>query len=79
MGQDMKRGSLYCTLKMFEHLHEFKGLYRELKHHTYVRTKPQVTEKINEVKVKKAVDIYNSIEDVLKGPSDRPQICNTKA
>ncbi|GFN97800.1 hypothetical protein PoB_002430600 [Plakobranchus ocellatus] len=61
-------------------VHEFKGCCPELKHHAYVRTKPQVIDKIKkEVIVKKVGEIYSSNEDVLEGPSNRRQIYNIKA
>ena len=45
-----------------------------------MRTKPLVIDEIRkEVKIKKTADIYNSNEDVLKGPSNRRQIYNIKA
>ena len=45
-----------------------------------MRTKPQLIEKIKEeVRVKKAADIYDSIEDVLEGPPNRRQVYNIKA
>ncbi|GFO15308.1 hypothetical protein PoB_004181300 [Plakobranchus ocellatus] len=61
-------------------VHEFKGCCPELKHHAYVRTKPQVIDKIKEeVIVKKVGEIYSSNEDILEGPSNRRQIYNIKA
>ncbi|GFO29255.1 hypothetical protein PoB_005576000 [Plakobranchus ocellatus] len=61
-------------------VHEFKGCCPELKHHAYVRTKPQVSDKIKEeVIVKKVGEIYSSNEDILEGPSNRRQIYNIKA
>ncbi|GFN94355.1 hypothetical protein PoB_002086100 [Plakobranchus ocellatus] len=46
----------------------------------YVRTKPQVIDKIKEdVIVKKVREIYSSNEDVLESPSNRRQIYNIKA
>ncbi|GFO31699.1 hypothetical protein PoB_005820400 [Plakobranchus ocellatus] len=61
-------------------VHEFKGCCPELKHHAYVRTKPQVIDKIKEdVIVKKVEEIYSSHGDVLEGPSNRRQIYNIKA
>ena len=76
VGQDMRRDPALA-------IHEFKGCCQMSKNNEYVRTKTHVISKIREeVKGKKAGEIYNSNVDPLdplEGPSSRRQIYNIKA